>query len=75
MKLLIDLIAILRVNNTTVRSGKGNGISPLLVLLVTIGLDKGWNQITQSILMLHHSVLETTKAGNSFQQSFYLPSV
>ncbi|CDT31123.1 MULTISPECIES: hypothetical protein [Vibrio] len=44
MKLLIDLIAILRVNNTTVRSGKGNGISLLLVLLATIGLDKGWNQ-------------------------------
>ncbi|CDT94881.1 hypothetical protein VCR14J2_230240 [Vibrio coralliirubri] len=43
MKLLIDLIAILRVNNT-VRSGKGNGISLLLVLLATIGLDKGWNQ-------------------------------
>ncbi len=30
MKLLIDLIAILRVNNTTIRSGKGNGISPLI---------------------------------------------
>ncbi|MEZ8060108.1 sensor histidine kinase [Vibrio splendidus] len=32
-------------------------------------------KIAQSILMLHHSVLETTKAENSFQQSFYLPSV
>ena len=44
MKLLIDLNVILRVNNTTVRSGKCNGISLLLVLLATIGLDKGWNQ-------------------------------
>lgn len=44
MKLLIDLIAILRVKNTTIRSGKGNGISLLFVLLVTIGLNKGWNQ-------------------------------
>ncbi|WP_197279033.1 hypothetical protein [Vibrio coralliirubri] len=44
MKLLIDLIAILRVNNNTVRSGKGNGISLLFVLSETIGLDKGWNQ-------------------------------
>ncbi len=32
-------------------------------------------KIAQSILMLHHSVLETTKAENSFQQSFYLPSI
>lgn len=44
MKLLIDLIAILRVKNTTVRSGKDDGISLLFVLSVTIGLDKGWNQ-------------------------------
>ncbi|MBT9241124.1 hypothetical protein KM777_09470 [Vibrio splendidus] len=48
MKLLIDLSAILRVNNTTVRSGKGNGISLLFVLLATIGLDKGWNQNEQT---------------------------
>lgn len=32
-------------------------------------------KIAQSILMLHHSVLETTKAENSFKQSFYLPSI
>ncbi|MDK9738417.1 HAMP domain-containing histidine kinase [Vibrio sp. D404a] len=31
-------------------------------------------RIVQSILMLHHSVLETTKADNTFKQSFYLPS-
>ncbi len=48
MKLLIDLIAILRVNNPIVRSGKCNGISLLFVLLATIGLDKGWNQNEQT---------------------------
>ena len=32
-------------------------------------------KIGQSILMLHQSMLETTKTENSFQQSFYVPSI